>query len=47
MGKPEKMEEETFAKIIMGKQISANSILSLKTGRIRAVTRFSKKLTMN
>ena len=42
-----KMEEETFAKIIMGKAISANSILSLKTGRIRAVIRFSKKSTMN
>lgn len=29
------------------KQISANSILSLKTGRIRVATRFSKKSTMN
>ncbi len=42
-----KMEEETFAKIIIGKEISANLILLLKTGRIRVVTRFSKRLTKN
>lgn len=42
-----KMEEKHLQKLLWEKQISANSILSLKTGRIRAVTRFSKKSTMN
>ena len=42
-----KMEEETFAKIIMGKADIRNLILLLKTGRIRVVTRFSKRLTKN
>ena len=42
-----KMEEETFAKIIMGKADISDLILLLKTGRIRVVTRFSKRLTKN
>lgn len=42
-----KMEEETSQRSLWEKQISANSILSLKTGRIRVVIRFSKKSTMN
>ena len=34
-------------KSLWEKQISANLILSLKIGRVRAVTRFLKKSTMN
>ena len=42
-----KWKKKHLQRLLWEKQISANSILSLKTGRIRAVTRFSKKLTMN
>lgn len=42
-----KMEEETFAKIIMGKADISEFDTFVKTGRIRVVIRFSKKSTMN
>ena len=42
-----KWKKKHLQKLLWEKQISANLILSLKTGRIRAVTRFSKKSTMN
>ena len=42
-----KWKKKHLQRLLWEKQISANSILSLKTGRIRAVTRFSKKSTMN
>ena len=46
MGKSEEVEENS-AKIIMRQLLSANSILSLKTGRFRVVIQISKKSTMN
>ncbi|WP_461899942.1 extracellular solute-binding protein [Roseburia intestinalis] len=42
-----KWKKKHLQRSLWEKQISANSILSLKTGRIRAVIRFSKKSTMN
>lgn len=42
-----KWKKKHFQRSLWEKQISANSILSLKTGRIRVATRFSKKSTMN
>ena len=48
MGKPEKnWKKKHLQRSLREKPISANSILSLKIGRVRAVTRFLKKLTMN
>lgn len=42
-----KMEEETFSKIVMGKADISEFDTFVKIGRVRAVTRFLKKSTMN
>lgn len=42
-----KWKKKHLQRLLWEKQISANLILLLKTGRIRVVTRFSKRLTKN
>ena len=42
-----KWKKKHLQRLFWEKQISANLILLLKTGRIRVVTRFSKRLTKN
>lgn len=42
-----KWKKKPLQRLLWEKQISANLILLLKTGRIRVVTRFSKRLTKN
>ena len=42
-----KWKKKYLQRLLWEKQISANLILLLKTGRIRVVTRFSKRLTKN
>ena len=42
-----KWKKKHLQRLLWEKQISANLILLLKTGRIRVVIRFSKRLTKN